>query len=223
MSNVLTPFEAAKLAQTVYAIRKSKTIAEKIAKTDFHKSAQFSQQKNTAVEMKASVGINTKDTFTYCALGSGKYANDAFIICRGTERWADVLTDLNCGVSIGATAEVVHQGFNKTFNSLLPQIKLFLTSNKLNITGTIHCIGHSLGGAVASLISDWLAKKTIHHTTLYTFGSPRVGTQNFAKTTTDHIGAGNIYRVYHYNDPVPMVPVFPFIHAGMFTDFWALL
>lgn len=33
------------------------------------------------------------------------------------------------------------------------------------------------------------------------------------KRTTASIGAANIYRVHHRTDPVPMVPLYPFMHA----------
>jgi thioesterase domain-containing protein len=46
----------------------------------------------------------------------------------------------------------VHIGFNQTFNNMLPEIKDFLKNNKPE--GQIHCIGHSLGGPVASLAAD---------------------------------------------------------------------
>lgn len=48
---------------------------------------------------------------------------------------------------------------------------------------------------------------------LYTFGSPRVGLEMFAKKCTARLVAGNVYRVYHKTDPVPMVPTWPFSHV----------
>ena len=94
---------------------------------------------------------------------------------------------------------------------MLPQIQSFLAKNK--VTGTVHCIGHSLGGAVASLAADWLKKKAGKSVKLYTFGAPRVGTYFFAKSTTDNLKVENIHRVYHQTDPVPMVAMFPFMQA----------
>jgi hypothetical protein len=48
---------------------------------------------------------------------------------------------------------------------------------------------------------------------LYTFGSPRIGLFPFSRDITNAIGAESIFRVYHSNDPVSMVPLFPFVHA----------
>ena len=50
---------------------------------------------------------------------------------------------------------------------------------------------------------------------LYTFGAPRVGLEPFAKRLSSRIGLENIYRVYHATDPVPMIPIYPFVHAPM--------
>jgi hypothetical protein len=78
---------------------------------------------------------------------------------------------------------------------------------------TIHCIGHSLGGAVATLAADWVKRQTNKHVMLYTFGAPKPGLEGFAKNLTTRLGPENVHRVYHATDPVPMVPLYPFTHA----------
>jgi triacylglycerol lipase len=108
----------------------------------------------------------------------------------------------------------VHLGFNQIFGSMLPTIQEFLNLNS-NSTGIIHCIGHSLGGAVATLAADWVSSNRVNTVKLYTFGAPRAGLWRFAKRVTTKIGAENIHRVYHATDPVPMVPIFPFMHAPL--------
>jgi len=76
----------------------------------------------------------------------------------------------------------------------------------------VHCVGHSLGGAVATLVADWAARKGMQ-AKLYTFGCPRVGHKGFAQDLTLRVKAHNIFRVYHSSDLVPMVPVWPFVHV----------
>ena len=76
----------------------------------------------------------------------------------------------------------------------------------------IHCVGHSLGGALAALNADLLTAGKVADVVLYTFGSPRTGDSLFAKSLTRRIGAGQIYRVSHPADPVPMIPLFPYWH-----------
>jgi len=48
---------------------------------------------------------------------------------------------------------------------------------------------------------------------LYTFGSPRVGFEDFARSLTHNIGQKNIYRAYHRTDVVSMIPMWPFVHV----------
>ncbi|MCP4338671.1 MAG: hypothetical protein GY799_07215 [Desulfobulbaceae bacterium] len=71
---------------------------------------------------------------------------------------------------------------------------------------TIHCIGHSLGGAVATLAAHWVKRTTYKYVELYTFGAPKPGFEGFAKSFTTLLEQKNVHRVYHSTDPVPMVP-----------------
>lgn len=213
----LRPQEAAGFADKVYAINATQTRAGALLLKDLLKDKIFSQ-KNTASSLTATVGgnllLSAMDGFGLCTMGGKGYEGDLFLIFRGTttaNNKADFVTDGNIGLISSSTGQMVHVGFNNTFTSMLPQIRTFLAKNK--VTGTVHCIGHSLGGAVASLAADWLKKKAGKSVKLYTFGAPRVGTYFFAKSTTDNLKVENIHRVYHKTDPVPMVALFPFMQA----------
>src|SRR5690625_5942183 len=81
------------------------------------------------------------------------------------------------------------------------------------VTGKVHCIGHSLGGAVATLAADCVARNRPNPVRLCTFGAPRVGGNFFARSCTNLVGEENIMRVFHTTDPVPMMPIFPYTHA----------
>lgn len=106
----------------------------------------------------------------------------------------------------------MHQGFYYAFESVYQELNQFLRGLK-GVT-TIHCVGHSLGGAIATLAADWIKSTgAVAQVNLYTFGSPRVGLEMFAKKCTTRLVADNIYRVYHKTDPVPMVPTWPFTHV----------
>ncbi len=75
------------------------------------------------------------------------------------------------------------------------------------------------GRGVALLAADWVARNTVNHARLYSFGAPRVGTEWFVKSTTDEIDASNMFRMYHRTDPVSMVALYPFMHTpGYFID-----
>ena len=81
-----------------------------------------------------------------------------------------------------------------------------------------YIVGHSLGGAFASLAvidirkSDLIDKNAI---SLFTFGSPRVGCANLAKAIADSVS--EIFRITHRRDVVPHLPptfIFNAFHVG---------
>ena len=68
-------------------------------------------------------------------------------------------------------------------------------------------LGHSLGGALASLASASLVYENITQSdslTLYTFGMPRVGNQEYARAHDRLVP--NSYRLVHYRDIVAHLP-----------------
>jgi triacylglycerol lipase len=169
--------------------------------------------------LKAEVGgrvvLNVKDGFGVCAHGGNGYENEIFLIFRGTttaNRKADILTDARIGITSNSAGLPVHTGFYHCFTSMLPDIKRFFSENEGSVKA-VHCIGHSLGGAVASLAADWIARNLKLPAKLYTFGSPRVGTDWFANSTTSTLRKENMHRIYHRTDPVTMIPLYPFMHA----------
>ncbi len=137
---------------------------------------------------------------------------NSYVAFKGTASLYDAITDLNAGVKTSHTGLPVHQGFYYAFDSLITELRQFV--GELWGVSVIHCVGHSLGGAIATLAADWI-KSSGHSAVvnLYTFGSPRVGLGRFAQKCTSRVSANNIYRVYHKIDPIPMVPTWPFAHA----------
>lgn len=212
----LSPSVCAGLAEDIYFVEDVFEL-----KGILSKRPELSQEEISKNVLTASVGmrsklLNTNTSFGLCIRGAGAYKNDLFVIIRGTtfsNFGADIVTDIRAGMNISATGSVVHAGFNQAFNSLKSGIANFLHANTDAIN--VHCIGHSLGGAVASLAADWITDNFSKNVKLYTFGCPRIGfgLTGFAGALTRKLLPENIYRAYHYNDVVPMVPVFPFTHA----------
>ncbi len=215
--STLSPKAAAVLARDIYLIQNPQMSNLLFSNPVFRQSSDKGVQVNKT--LKSEVGgriiLNTKDNFGACALGGDKHPNDLFLLFRGTttaNNRADWLTDARIGISLLDSGIPVHSGFNHSFKSMLPDIKRFLGEHSKSIQN-IHCVGHSLGGAVAALAADWAARNTSSKISLYTFGQPRVGTTIFSRSTTNKIGQENIYRSYHRTDPVPMVPLYPYVHA----------
>jgi triacylglycerol lipase len=159
--------------------------------------------------------FNRQSGFAAMGLGKGQYQGDAIIAIRGTEfsSAADWSTNAQIGLSVGDGSQIVHAGFNNAFTSLRPQFGAFLDKWRTSNPGkAIHFVGHSLGGAIASLTADWASVNNYaSNINLYTFGSPRVGQQGFATASPHRLN--QIYRCTHGADVVPKVPLWPFIHA----------
>lgn len=155
--------------------------------------------------------LNKTTSFGIVSQGKGAYSDDVFIILRGTASGYDVLTDLNAGFSRSNNGHIVHLGFNKTFKTIQPQLEQFFAQQPTTVN-TVHCIGHSLGGALATLAAEWAVQTNSgSQINLYTFGCPRVGMLPYVSYFENQPSVG-IYRAYHNTDPVPMVPVWPFMH-----------
>ncbi len=207
----ITPTVAAELARDVYRAR------DPIQLKNFLANKIFTPDPKSKILLKAEIGsrlIAVTDGFAVCARGGKGYEHDLFIIFRGTDRLADWISNARLGHERSVTGLPVHIGFNHAFTSMLTQLRTFIS---LNLSGVnrIHCIGHSLGGAVATLAADWLKSHTGLRIVLYTFGAPRVGFEFFSKQFTTKLKAANIHRVYQDSDPIPMVPVYPYAHTPL--------
>ncbi len=136
----------------------------------------------------------------------------AFIVIKGTsvrgDEWTSnmnarkVYLDHQKGV-------YVHGGFYNTGEHIMNYLE-----NDLNIlkeNGMLLFItGHSRGGAAGHYLTYKVnGKYPKIQTITYTFGSPRVGNEGFAEeyklrqTKSESV----TYRVFHYRDPVPSLPL----------------
>jgi hypothetical protein len=136
---------------------------------------------------------------------------------RGTEGLNDLAINLMLFQSIFTHVpnSRVHTGFMKQYNALrgpmmahlLP--KLYQEQNH----HTIMVVGHSLGGALATLCAADLAHRHPNlHVRSYVFGSPRVGDRGFVQEV-QRLTNLNIIRIYNKYDLVPCLPWFGFTHT----------
>lgn len=211
----LNPTFSANLARDVYALTKLPSVeaAVKSLNLDYGEYFTFSNEKLVTGKTGGPAMIKCRTAFGFCLLGRGAYVGHAFIIFRGTQYLADWLTNLNVGVSRSAYHQPVHDGFNQAFKTMLPKIAEFVAGFRTSGITHVHCIGHSLGGALATLCSEWLKSNAGISAQTYTFGSPRVGLKGFANICSKRIGSERIYRAYHKTDIVPCIPIWPFVHT----------
>ena len=133
----------------------------------------------------------------------------AMIVCRGTEpkQISDLLADLNT-IPKRHGPGFVHSGFRGEARKVWNDIYKFAEKHKDK-----HFVvaGHSLGAAMATYIAQELKWHGIENIELYTFGSPRLGSDDFVEAMTiPH------WRFVNNNDSVCRVPpsLIGFKHHG---------
>lgn len=131
--------------------------------------------------------------------------NDELILIavRGTsEMLPDGLRDADAlQVPFEEGVGQVHRGFygaaKKAAAFVTSYLDRFYAGQKLLICG------HSLGGAVALLLSEMLRRRAEGYTIqLYTYGAPRAADATFIKNAEPLVH----YRMVNHNDPVPSLP-----------------
>ncbi|MEK6406432.1 MAG: lipase family protein [Acidobacteriota bacterium] len=129
----------------------------------------------------------------------------AALILRGTNDLMDWLTDFNAIPQDWSRGGLVHKGFAKALQLVWDKVN---TSIEHNVPSDcpLFITGHSLGAALATLAASLRQPRA-----LYTFGSPRVGDKDFAKT----LAGVKVFRVVNNRDVVTTVPPpLPFHHLG---------
>ncbi|HTU57020.1 MAG TPA: lipase family protein, partial [Polyangiales bacterium] len=145
----------------------------------------------------------------------------AIVAMRGTREQlangADLITDARGALTNFAGYGPVHKGFKRTFDSLGASLQR--DSALIEKAHIVHCVGHSLGGAVATLVAAHYAARG-KAVRLYTFGSPRVGALGAHEAIEGGILKDNIYRVAHDLDPISLVGPFPYVHVNGAAHDW---
>jgi hypothetical protein len=143
--------------------------------------------------------------------------NDAVIAIRGTEgirEWIHDFEFLTTKCPFLAGAGKTDDGFTAIYNSL----RVATTSARLvdgvaalpfdHAVNSLTICGHSLGGALATLLAlDVAANTNFKNPTIYTYASPRTGDALFAHTYNQVVP--NTYRIANRVDIVPNLPLPP--------------
>lgn len=216
--NNFDPDQAAKLADDVYSLTKLNTLEEAmfVLNNKYHGVFKFSENNMLTAKTGGPSIIKCRTAFGFCLLGAkAPYIGQAIFVFRGTQYLADWLTNFNVSTSYSLTGQKVHDGFAASFKSMAPQLMQFMASSQMKDVHTIHCVGHSLGGALATICGDWIKSSYGESPFIYSFGSPRVGLYSFAKYCGSNVGANRVFRAYHKTDIVPCIPTWPFYHTPL--------
>lgn len=177
--------------------------------------AQIDTQSLVRLNGTAGMFSDVQSGFGFIARLKGARSREILIASRGTDpgRASDIGTDLNALLVQGPTGQRIHKGFNSTFKSYVQQIDAFLKPQTLGFKpSAIHCVGHSLGGALANLNAAACAELG-YNAYMYTLAAPRVGTLPYAEHVSKKFNSAHTYRIANASDPVTMVSCYPFIHA----------
>ena len=209
--NELNPTQIFVLSDKAYELKNSFT---QVVKRDLANALPFVDVE-TLKPITASSGLITpvSSGFGFMAQLNGGRSREIVIATRGTATWADAGTDTNAIPTPGPTGHAIHKGFNTTFKSYVQQLNEFIKQQNLGFKPTaVHCMGHSLGGALANLNAAACAELGLN-SYLYTVAAPRVGMVPYAEHLSKKMKADHVYRVANEADAVTMLPVYPFVHA----------
>jgi triacylglycerol lipase len=101
----------------------------------------------------------------------------------------------------------IHNGFADMWDRLKIQVEM-----KLDRTKPLYIVGHSLGGAVATVAALALHNKGFKIDGLYTVGSPRVGNSEWKKKFNE--SGIEYHRIVNGDDIVTTVPKLFYYHVG---------
>ncbi|HUL88804.1 MAG TPA: lipase family protein [Pseudolabrys sp.] len=121
-----------------------------------------------------------------------------FISVRGTTNSVNFSEDLDIAVREDRKIAIpVHAGFDRAARAIYADVNPYLKPGyKTYLTG------HSLGGAVAALLSVYLIEDGVDVVRVVTFGQPRFTTADGVR----QLGFLPLARVVDENDIIPMVP-----------------
>lgn len=149
------------------------------------------------------------------------HTNKAVIVSfRGSRSIDNWLTNLDFGlVSTDLCARcTAHAGFWRSWTDardvVVPAVKATATAYP---DYQIAITGHSLGGAIAPFAAAQLRNQGMK-VALYTFGSPRIGGTTLSSYISGQ-GGGN-YRVTHWNDPVPRLPLLTLGYVHLSPEYY---
>lgn len=126
------------------------------------------------------------------------------IAIRGTENLDDTLHDLQIGAIPDTRLNIpIHAGFQSLAIGVLDKLHSILTDNQLD-PYSFRLTGHSLGGAVAAIVSMYLYQQGTDVSLVVTFGAPRFTTNEGARKY--QLLNTKTYRVVRCDDVIPFMP-----------------
>ena len=179
-------------------------------KTLIHKCAKFAMDSYTQIVVD--------NGHTVDSIQNQKTDTIVYIICSGSTMYiagpgSESMTDWSLDFQIWRTRvdyfenSLVHAGFMKIYESIKTKLhqKICALISLKNIDHIV-CTGHSLFGAVSTIIAlDCTLRYESKTISCVTFGSPRVGNAHFAKLFNENIDTS--FRCVFMKDPITFTPI----------------
>jgi len=218
--DVMKAIEFAQLVNAAYSISPN-DLADSAGKTIAAGASTYTVV-STIYAYDLATDINPGRGNTQVSIGLICQANgtsDIAIAIRGTEGIEEWLQDaafllIPCPILPGSGH--TEDGFTDMYNTL----RIGLPDNSPSVVNalgtlpfapaaaTVTICGHSLGGALATLLAlDVAANSNFKTPTVYTYGSPRTGDPGFVSTYNQLVK--NTFRVANRMDLVPKLPLPP--------------
>ncbi|KAM4066472.1 lipase (class 3) domain-containing protein [Hirsutella rhossiliensis] len=149
-----------------------------------------------------------------------RYRREIVLSIRGTHSIRNFITDLvftweDCVYSSGCK---VHSGFANAWSDISNAAgNAVAAASRSNPGFRIIATGHSLGGAVATIATAHLERRGFV-VDCYTYGSPRVGNEQFVGFMGRQ--RGRHWRVTHLDDPVPRLPPMSMGYRHVSPEYW---
>ena len=131
------------------------------------------------------------------------------IAFRGSVGALDWWEDFDFGLmAYGCSGCEVSTGFHECFSSILPQVRAAVgaIANSFG-PSPLYLTGHSLGAAIIELLAYELISTAAPVASVLSFGTPRVGNPAWAAAWSVALQSVPSFRVVHYRDPVPHLPL----------------
>jgi len=164
-------------------------------------TCNYNIQVNVTKSFQTHIQIFDKGGAQAIGFNSAEH-NAYFISFRGTQEWSDIVADVNA-LYYDTKHGSVHTGFINELNKISKEILQWVVDNNKKQSQII-VTGHSLGAGMATLFYARLLDNNFSNVSLYTFGSPKVGTQHW----TENINKCDldIHRFVNNNDIIPHTP-----------------
>lgn len=226
----------------------ARTLADYVTRTELNKDIVTPRNHKLVAEYKPSTGS------TFGVAWIDERTGIMVLAFRATETHTEIQDDLSAwqvnfdtgekvdraqpdhgsGVDIDGPNAHVHSGFYKVMQNYLDDIYNTIGEHKPSV---IYICGHSLGGAMATLLTVSLGEsvdrksdvrvESVEQIGSYVFGTPRTGNENFNKRLEGITSRKAFWRVVNKADMIQTLPlhvtpnlkfptqeVFYYVHAG---------